>query len=253
MTKEQEVIVKAAEILKGKPGGLKAKDLKIELQKCLPSVKHNTIEGYVWKLDKISNGQISKLRRGFFVLKEYQSETNETVGLDSKDIEFHEDRDSISHLPEEPFYPKFAEYLKKIHECNKAVPSGSNRQGKKWENPDVMGWYSELTFASQQLVLVSGELKTSSRWDDIVTGFGQAASYLLFSHKSYLAIPRQTNQDDKRKIEALCVILGVGLLFFDNNNVDDPKFEVGNRPIRREPDIYFLTKRASEFKELLED
>ncbi|MGC8563194.1 MAG: hypothetical protein ACP5NO_08430, partial [Thermoplasmata archaeon] len=62
----------------------------------------------------------------------------------------------------------------------------------------------------------------------------------------------QTNQDEKRKVESLCVILGIGLLYFDNTNKDDPKFEVGNRAIRREPDIYFLTKRANEFKEVLE-
>lgn len=253
MTKEQEVIVKAAEILKGFPRGLEAKNLKIELQKCLPSVKPNTIEGYVWKLDRISNVQISKSRRGFFVLKDYQSETNETVGLNSKDAEFHEDKDLSSHLQEELFYPKFAEYLMDgISECNSAVPFGDSRGGPKWGNPDVIGWFDiGKAIFNQNPEIVSGELKKDSSWDKIVTGFGQACSYLLFSHKSYLAVPKQIKEEDRSRIESLCIIFGIGLIYFDKNNPEDPKFELRNRALRHEPNILYINERAKEISDAL--
>lgn len=52
--------------------------------------------------------------------------------------------------------------------------------------------------------IISAELKIDTR--DLVTAFGQACAYKLFSHKTYIVIPKKSPQEDITKIDALCLI-----------------------------------------------
>ena len=76
----------------------------------------------------------------------------------------------------------------------------------------------------------------------MITAFGQACSYKVFSHKSYIVIPRDSSQDDISRLDALCLIFGIGLVLFDSGNRDDPKFEIRVRPLKHEPDMFYVNK-----------
>ena len=86
--------------------------------------------------------------------------------------------------------------------------------------------------------IVSAEIKTNTR--ELITAFGQACSYKLFSHKSYIIIPKNSSQDDISKLDSLCLIFGMGLVLFDANNANDPQFEIRVRPHKHEPDMFYL-------------
>ena len=53
-------------------------------------------------------------------------------------------------------------------------------------------------------------------------------------------IPKNSSQDDISKLDALCLIFGIGLVLFDNNNPNDPQYEIRVRPIRHEPDMFYV-------------
>ncbi|MCK4628154.1 MAG: hypothetical protein KAT56_04075, partial [Sedimentisphaerales bacterium] len=67
-------------------------------------------------------------------------------------------------------------------------------------------------------------------------------SYKLFSHKSYVVIPKKSLQDDISRLDALCLIFGMGLVLFDTNDVNDPKYEIKARPVKYDPDMFYVNK-----------
>jgi hypothetical protein len=149
----------------------------------------------------------------------------------------------IERIKEEDFYEPFANWLvNELEECTKAIPLGGNRFRDRWGTPDVIGKReprrSDIVKAPTEIVSV--EIKADTR--DLITAFGQACSYKLFSHKSYIVIPKNSSQDDISKLDALCLIFGIGLVLFDNNNPNDPQFEIRVRPIRHEPDMFYVNK-----------
>ena len=253
MSMEQDLRDEALKILEKYPEGLRLKDLRMQLHERLPSINVNTIRGAIWDLDKTSNGQIIKQTRGIFILKKYYNSDIGTSDRSSEKIAIPESDSQSTQFGEGEFYQKFAEYLMTgISECNSAVPFGDSRGGPKWGNPDVIGWFDiGKAIFTQNPEIVSGELKIDSSWDKIVTGFGQACSYLLFSHKSYLAVPKQIKEGDRSRIESLCIIFGIGLIYFDKTNPKDPKFELRNRALRHEPNILYINERAKEINDAL--
>ncbi|MDI9608086.1 MAG: hypothetical protein QM228_07490, partial [Atribacterota bacterium] len=137
----------------------------------------------------------------------------------------------------------FASWLvNELEECTVAIPLGGNKFKDKWGTPDVIGkrepQRSDIVKAPTEIV--SAEIKVDAR--DLITAFGQACSYKLFSHKSYIVIPKNSPQDDVSKLDALCMIFGIGLVLFDNNNPQDPQFEIRARPLRHEPDMFYVNK-----------
>ncbi|MBC7334479.1 MAG: hypothetical protein H5T85_08540, partial [Actinobacteria bacterium] len=88
--------------------------------------------------------------------------------------------------------------------------------------------------------IVSAEIKADP--GDLIKAFGQACSYKLFSHKSYIVIPKNSPQDDVSKLDSLCLIFGVGLVLFDSNDINEPGFEIRVRPLKHEPDMFYVNK-----------
>ena len=141
------------------------------------------------------------------------------------------------------FYLPFADWLKtELEECTRSTPLGGNKFKDKWGTPDVIGIRESprsdpIKFPTE---IVSAEIKVDTR--DLITAFGQACSYKLFSHKCYIVIPKNSSQEDISRLDALCLIFGIGLVLFDNNNVEDPKFEIRVRPVKQEPDMFYVNK-----------
>ena len=144
------------------------------------------------------------------------------------------------------FYKPFADWLVKMKECTKAIPLGGNRFGGKWGTPDVLGkreaLRSDIIKASTEIV--SAEVKVDS--NQLITAFGQACSYKLFSHKSYLVVPKSSVADDISKLDALSQIFGIGLVLFDSTSTTRPDFEIRVRPSRHEPDMFHMNRCMKE-------
>jgi len=96
----------------------------------------------------------------------------------------------------------------------------------KWGTPDVIGIRESRRgdIVKAPTEIVSAKIKINTR--DLITAFGQSCSYKLFSHRSYLVIPKESLDEDIAKIDALCLIFGIGLILFNSNNAQEPEFEI---------------------------
>jgi hypothetical protein len=239
MSAQREKIIKQVrEILENSPKGIRYADLIRGISEALPDVKINTIHGTIWNLkQKIDRGEVKDIvapERGLYILQKYYKE--EGYG-ESEEIKKTEE------IKEEDFYKLFADYLvNDLEECTKAIPLGGNRFQDRWGTPDVIGTYRVFGIGHIQppTEVISAEIKTDV--NQLITSFGQACSYKLFSHKVYLVIPRDSRMVDIKRIEALCLKFGIGLILFNKNNKENPEFEILTRAMKSEPDYYYLNK-----------
>jgi len=246
MTKlRQKIIEKAMDILENSPNGIRYSDLIRSISKALPDVNENTIHGTIWNFkQKIDKGKIKDVvipEKGLYILRKYFKE-NEIEEIDKK-----------KQIKEEEFYKSFVEYLvNDLEECTKAIPLGGNRFQDRWGTPDVIGTYRILGIGHIQppIEVISAKIETDT--NQIITAFGQACSYKLFSHKVYLAIPKNSRGlgiKDIKKLESLCLKFGIGLILFDRNNKEKPEFQVLTRAAKSEPDYFYLHR----YLRLIED
>lgn len=245
-TQREKILNKIREILESRPNGIRYSELHSEVKNALPEINVNTIHGNLWYLkQKIDNGEIKEIVRpekGLYVLEKYleggQCEVVSKRGIETTNVV----------ILEESFYKPFAEYLvNDLEECTKAVPLGGNRFQDRWGTPDVIGTYRILGPIQSPVEVVSAEIKTDT--NQLITSFGQACSYKLFSHKVYLVIPKDARNIDIKRIESLCLKFGLGLILFNRNNKDNPEFEILTRAVKSEPDYFYLNK----YLKLIED
>ena len=148
------------------------------------------------------------------------------------------------------FYKPFAEWLvTTLQECTKAEPVGSKIFKDKWGTPDVMGVRQQKPGAFIQLPteIVSAEIKTDPA--GLITAFGQACAYRLFSHKSYIVVPSDSPPDDIARLDTLSRIFGIGLITFNPQDPSDPKFSIRARAAKHDPDMVYVNncmKRLDE-------
>ena len=95
--------------------------------------------------------------------------------------------------------------------------------------------------------IVSAEVKIDSA--GLITAFGQACAYRLFSHKSYIVVPTDAPEDDIARLDSLARIFGVGLILFDAKTPEEPKFEIRVRAAKSEPDMFYVNR----YLKLIED
>ncbi|MCX7703792.1 MAG: hypothetical protein N2234_06810 [Planctomycetota bacterium] len=236
-TKKDRIIREALEILEEYHDGIRSSRLRDMLREKLPDVPVNTIEGTIWNLHETRSGEVYKPEKGLFRHIKFRGETGATPPPSPTKRE-REEREK-----EKKFYKPFADWLvNELEECTKAIPLGENIFRDKWGTPDVIG---KRESAIDDIVkvpteIVSAEIKADSK--ELVTAFGQACSYKLFSHKSYIVIPKNTAPEEIARVEALCLIFGIGLVLFDSDSPRDPKFEIRTRPLKHEPDNYYVNK-----------
>ena len=77
-----------------------------------------------------------------------------------------------------------------------------------------------------------------------IVAFGQAISYRLFSHKSYLVLPDSTSPDDLDRITALATTFGLGLVTF-TVDANDPQFTIQVRATLSQPDMVYVNQMAA--------
>ena len=237
VSKSQLIKDKAVELIKNKPEGIRYSELMRELQKHFPNTPSNTLTGQSWDLHIERKNEVYKPTRGLFKYRfptEKQTEIDTLVQTVSKSIK------------EEDFYEPFADWIKKtLGECTEAVSLGGNSLGKKWGTPDVIGVYkpSKRDIIQFQTEIVSAEIKKDP--SDPITAFGQAISYRLFSSKVYLVEPNIMLPEDQDRIEALCLLFGIGFILFDLNP-KNPNFIIRTRAQRYIPDMFYVNEFADK-------
>jgi hypothetical protein len=239
----KEIQEAALKIVQEHPGGIRYSELVKAISGVTPETPINTIHGAVWDLDKTHPQKISKPSRGLFKYSDPAQEGD--VSAPSVALP-----PAITKYKEEDFYAPFAEWLKNdLDEATIAVPIGGAGFQKKWGTPDVIGVYKPL--ASHRikfdLELLAAEIKIDPFQP--VVAFGQAAAYRLFSAKSYVVMPDTISEEDYSRLEALCMIYGIGLVLFKLDPAD-PDFTIRVRAQRFLPDMFYVNEFADRLYQL---
>ncbi|MEM0134326.1 MAG: hypothetical protein QXU18_03750 [Thermoplasmatales archaeon] len=242
---------RAYEIIKKRPTGIRYSELVDIIHTENPEFNLNTIHSQISGLrnHKDYKDKLSPVPRIYITIE------NEKNPIPSDEI-VHEIDSGLKRHREEEFYHQFAIFLKdNLNECTIAKAMGNSKFTFKWSTPDVVGYYKVPTTSSFQKhpELVAGELKVDTAYNALITAFGQAASYLLFCHKSYIAVPEDADADGLDRLENLCILFGIGLLLFDTRDPSKVEFKIRNRAQRHEPNIYYFNNIGSHIINFLEE
>jgi len=238
----ERIITKAFEILDANPEGLRYSELVRRIAAEDASFNTNTIHGNVWNLQEQYPDRVYKPSRGLFRLTKFRDP-------DTDQLKEELVPKQPKKVKEEDFYEPFADWLvNEIEECTKAIPLGGNRFRDKWGTPDVIGKRESKRsdIIQAPVEIVSAEVKPDTT--QLVTAFGQACAYCLFSHKTYLVVSNKAPDDEIARLDALCQVFGIGLVLFDSGNPKDPQFAIRARPRYQQPDLFY----ANRYMKLIE-
>lgn len=221
----------ALKIIAGEPGGIRYSELVKRISADHPETPVNTIHGSVWDLATRFPDQVVKPSRG--LLKPA------SVGEPSEEVPVRPPQ-----VREEDLYPHFATYLKdELEEVTTVAPLGGNALKGKWGTPDVIGVYKPRAgdLIKFPIDIISAEVKTNPQ--EPVVAFGQAVAYRLFSAKCYVVMPTTVAEEDFGRLEALCMLFGVGLVVA-KLDVKPPEFSIRVRAQRFSPDMFYVNEFA---------
>lgn len=238
----EQIVEKALELLQANPEGLRYSELVRRIAESDSSLNVNTIDGNVWNLHEQLPDRVYKPSRGLFRLTEYRDP--ETDQLKEELVP-----KQLKRVNEEAFYKPFADWLvNEVEECTKAIPLGGNRFHDKWGTPDVIGKRESKRsdIIKAPVEIVSAEIKLDV--SQLITAFGQACAYCLFSHKSYVVVSDKAPDDEIARLDALSQVFGIGLVLFDSENPKDPRFTIRSRPRHQQPDLFY----ANRYMKLIE-
>jgi len=241
---EKKAIIcqKVMEIIEAHPEGIRHGDLVAKIHDALPQLNPNIVSGLIYDLNRICPDLIYKPARGVYRHVSFREEEEQELSKEEGTVEKPGIHETVP-MKEEDFYKPFADWLvNAVEECTRAIPLGGNRFRDKWGTPDVIGKRESRMsdIVKMPTEIISAEIKTDSK--NLITAFGQACSYKLFSHKSYIVVPKDSGQEDLSRLDALCLIFGIGLVLFDNQNPEEPGFDIRVRPLKHEPDMFYVNK-----------
>jgi hypothetical protein len=243
MTSTEKVIQKAIALVETAPTGKRYSDLVREISIVYPDIPVNTIHGALHKFRSELPDSVYQPSRGLYRFVKYRDEGDKQEAEVTKKLR----REKIR---EEDFYDAFGDWLiNELEECTKTISVGGNRFKDKWGTPDVVGVRESRRsdIIKPPTEIVSAEIKLDP--SNLITAFGQACSYRLFSHKSYIVVPDNSSEDDIARLDALSRIFGIGLVIFDPLNPKNPNFRIRSRAAREEPDMFYVNKNLK----LIED
>lgn len=238
----QRIKAKALQVLEQHPEGLRYTELHAAISASDAAFKPNTISGCIWNLDATHPELVYKPAKGRFRLLRFKEPSQE--GSEAPAGHPAAPAAAVGRVSEEAFYAPFADWLKnEIEDVTQAIPLGGNVFKDKWGTPDVIGKRAPRAsdIIKGPVEIVSAEIKADTQ--QLVTAFGQACAYKLFSDKVYLVVPRQSQEEEIARLDSLCQIFGIGLVTFDAEQPAKPDFRILVRPVRHQPD-YFYTNRC---------
>lgn len=235
----------AFKLLKANPQGLRYSDLHRQIRITDPGLNASTVNTSIWNLDSVEPELVYKPVKGLFRMREFEEPVPDDLPMDIAATQ-------QSRIREDVFYPLFAGWLKnELEEVTQAIALGGNAFRDRWGTPDVIGKSESKRsdVIKGPTSIVSAEIKVDIA--GLVTGFGQACAYKLFSHKSYLVIPSQTPNDELARINSLCQIFGIGLVTFNARNPTLPEFRLMVHATKHEPDLFYTNRYVSHVEKEL--
>ena len=235
MTSRDQIIEKALELLGAAPHGIRYSEFVRLVHEALPHIPKNTVHGTLWNLDVKLPNQVFKPARGLWLHVKFREST---PAEPPKAISPTKEK-----IVEKAFYEPFAYWLvNELEECTKAIQVGGNAFKDKWGTPDVIGIREPkksdiIKFPTE---IISAEIKLDSA--NLITAFGQACAYRLFSHKSYIVVPTDSPEDDIARLDTLSRIFGIGLILFNAADPKAPNFEIRVRASKQEPDMFYVNR-----------
>ena len=242
MTSTERVITKAKEFILACEGGVRYSQLVREVSRALPEIPVNTIHGSLHKFRTELPDDFYLPTRGLYRAAKFRERN---LGASAVVRKTSEDR-----IREEEFYESFGDWLvNELEECTRSIALGGNRFKDKWGTPDVIGIREprRSDIIKPPIEIIAAEIKLDT--NGLITAFGQACSYKLFSHKSYIVAPESSLDEDIARLDALSRIFGIGLVLFDPTNKAAPDFSIRVRASREEPDMFYVNK----YLKLVED
>lgn len=236
-------------VLERHPGGVRWAEILKTVAADHPETPLNSIRGATHHLFQRGDG-IVKIARGTYQLArlaESDAGTNEAAAPEAEVDDGDIGGRNVGALSEQDFYASFAEWLEENDEVTVASALGGSSLGGKWGTPDVIG---VLRPRAQDIFkfepqIVTAEIKATP--SQPVVAFGQAVAYRLFSHKSYIVVPRTTTSDDMNRLTSLCSIHGVGLVVFTLDR-ELPDYAVVVLPAVATPDMFYVNTMLDRLK-----
>jgi hypothetical protein len=223
----------ALSIIKAQPAGIRWADLMRAVSKDLPGENQNTIAGSLHHFANHLPPGVHKPDRGIYAFGELAPHVSPKT----------------ANYREADFYQSFADWLVgDLEEATRAAPIGGNGAGGKWGTPDVIGLYQPRKTDPIQFTeeIVAVEIKIDA--NSLIVAFGQACAYKLFAHRVYIAVPRDSNSQDLKRLDALAGVVGIGLIKFNADDPQNPDFTVMVRAAKHEPDYFYANEMLSKFK-----
>lgn len=233
-TIREKIIALCVQALAQSPSGLRFAEIKRYVQTHLdPAIKQTNIPANLVKLVEFSDGTITKIDKGFYQL---------TANLSNPSPEVFVQLPLSKKITEQNFYQPFADWLvTELEDCTKTEVVGGATFGDKWATPDVIGVLKSKPsdIFKFEHEIVAAEIKISGG-ESLITALGQACSYRLFAHRSYIVVPKQANKADLDRLDSLCLLFGIGLVLFDVEYPDNPEFLIKTRALTHKPDMFYL-------------
>ncbi len=239
-TIKQGVFDRAIQLLELDPKGMRYMDLVRAVLEQDGTLNENSVRGWIHELPERAPDRVYKPSPGLYRLTRFRAAEGDQLKPELV---------QPAAYKEEDFYQPFADWLvNETEECTRAIALGGKKFGDKWGTPDVIGKrQSKASDIIQAPVeIVSAEIKPDVY--QLVTAFGQACAYCLFSHKVYLVVSNKAPGDEIARLDALCQVFGLGLVLFDSDNAKDPMFTIRSRPRYQQPDLFY----ANRYMKLIE-
>jgi hypothetical protein len=184
--------------------GIKFSEICKIMKKEYPEMTQGSLYGFVRDLYKKHTDKIVKLSTGLYILKIFDQNIVSNNQITSPN-------NSKSTTTEDEFYQPFADFLDiALETCTSVIPLGGNYLGDKWGTPDVVGVFkTERGDIEQTIEITTAEIKIETSSAALITAFGQACAYKLFSHRVYLVIPEQSGEEAIDRIDSLCILFGI--------------------------------------------
>ena len=232
----KRILEEAERVLKTHPDGIQYTDLCNAIKESNNSLNLKTIGAVIWKAPEQNPNVIKKISRGIYIHPSLSNANDYPVSQG--------DNDGVEPSPnEEQFYKPFAEWLETgLEEVSKAIPLGRNVFRDKWGTPDVIGKRESKRsdIIQMPVEIVSAEVKVNT--GQLVTAFGQACAYCLFSHKSYLVVPKSTPTSELARLDSMCQVFGIGLVLFESDKPEAPEFAIRVRARKQDPDHFYMNE-----------
>ncbi|MFZ2654905.1 MAG: hypothetical protein WAX69_08300 [Victivallales bacterium] len=243
MTSTEQVIQESKRLIVETPTGVRYSVLHKRIKELHPDIPANTIHGALHRFRLNLPSDIYLPSRGLYRNIKFKDISEQTPEPEQSNQKL------FVKIDEEHFYSQFADWIvNELEECTKAIPLGGNKFKDKWGTPDIIGVREprKSDIIKPPTEIISAEIKTDSQ--GLIVAFGQACSYKLFSHRSYIVVPDDSSEEDIARLDALSRIFGIGLILFDKKE-KDADFEIRVRASRHEPDMFYVNK----YMKLIED